>query len=81
VKLCCLTLIVKILLTAAAAADSAGKQSLDSAMEELSQLAKRKELVLSTVFLASYFGSYVGPDGARDVQKYIENGETILLSK
>ena len=60
---------------------SGGKKSLDTAMRELLQLAKRKELVLTSDFLGSYFGSYVGPNGPRDVQKYIEDGETIPLVK
>jgi len=59
---------------------SAGKESLDTAMRSLFQQARRKELVLTSDFLGSYFGSYVGPDGPQDVQKYIENGETIPLS-
>jgi hypothetical protein len=43
--------------------------------------SKRKELVLTSDFLGSYFRSYVGPNGPRDVQKYIEDGETIPLVK
>jgi len=50
-------------------------------MRGLFQQAKRKELVLTSDFLGSYFGSYVGPDELRDVQKYIEDGETIPLTK
>jgi predicted metalloprotease with PDZ domain len=58
---------------------SGGKESLDTAMRNLLQQARRHELVLTSDFLGSYFGSYVGPDGPQDVQKYIENGETIPL--
>ena len=60
---------------------SGGKESLDTAMRNLFQQARRKELVLTSDFLGSYFGSYVGPDGDRDIQKYIEDGETIPLAK
>jgi predicted metalloprotease with PDZ domain len=60
---------------------SGGKQSLDTAMRDLFLEAKRKELVLTDDFLAKYFGSYLGTDGAQDVQKYIEDGETIPFSK
>jgi predicted metalloprotease with PDZ domain len=60
---------------------SGGKESLDTAMRDLFQLAKRKELVLTSDFLGSYFRSYVGPNGPRDVQEYIEDGETIPLVK
>jgi predicted metalloprotease with PDZ domain len=60
---------------------SGGKESLDTVMGDLFLQAKRKELVLTDDFLARYFGSYVGPDGARDVQKYIEDGETIPLAR
>jgi len=60
---------------------SAGEQSLDTAMRDLFQQAKRKELILTSDFLGSYFGSYVGPDGTHDIQKYIEDGETIPLAK
>ncbi len=60
---------------------SSGKESLDTAMLSLSQLAKRKELILTDDFLASYFGHYIGSEGSREVQEYIENGETIPLAK
>lgn len=60
---------------------SGAKQSLDTAMLDLSLEAKRKELVLTDDFLAKYFGSYPGTDSAQDMQKYIEDGETIPLSK
>jgi predicted metalloprotease with PDZ domain len=60
---------------------SAGKASLDSAMRDLFQLAKRKEVILNSDFLANYFGAYVGPDAPRDIQKYIEGGETIPFVK
>ena len=50
-------------------------------MLSLSQLAKRKELILTDDFLASYFGHYIGSEGSREVQEYIENGETIPLAK
>jgi len=60
---------------------SGGKESLDTAMRGLFQQAKRKELVLTSPFLGSFFASYVGPDGTRDVQRYIEDGATIPLSK
>ena len=60
---------------------SGDKESLDVAMRNLFQEAKRKEVVLTDDFLANYFGIYVGPEGARDVQRYIEGGETIPLSK
>jgi predicted metalloprotease with PDZ domain len=60
---------------------SGGKESLDTAMRDLFQQAKRKEIVLTTDFLGKHFGSYTGPDGPRDVQKYIEDGETIPLTK
>jgi predicted metalloprotease with PDZ domain len=56
---------------------SGGKQSLDKAMLDLFLEAKRKELVLTDDSLAKHFGSYLGTDGAQDVQKYIEDGETI----
>lgn len=59
---------------------SGGKESLDTAMRDLLQQAKQKEVVLTSDFLASYFGSYVGPDGTQDVQKYIDDGETIRLN-
>jgi predicted metalloprotease with PDZ domain len=59
---------------------SGGKQSLDTAMRDLFQEAKRKELVLTGDFLAGYFRSYLGADGGQDVQKYIEQGETIPLA-
>ncbi|MGC2476480.1 MAG: hypothetical protein WA485_19240 [Candidatus Sulfotelmatobacter sp.] len=58
-----------------------GKESLDTGMRDLFQQARKKELVLSSAFLGRYFASYVGPDGTRDVQRYIEDGETIPLSK
>jgi predicted metalloprotease with PDZ domain len=60
---------------------SGGKESLDTAMRDLFQQAKRKELVLTSDFLGSYFASFVGTDGPRDVQKYIEDGDTIPLAK
>jgi len=60
---------------------SGGKESLDTAMRDLFQEAKRKELILTSDFLGSYFGAYVGLDGPRGVQEFIENGETIPLSK
>ena len=60
---------------------SGGKESLDTAMRALFQDAGRKELVLTNGFLSSYFGSYLGSEGSRDVQKYVEDGETIPLSK
>jgi predicted metalloprotease with PDZ domain len=60
---------------------SGAKLSLDTAMLDLSLEAKRKELVLTDDFLAKHFGSYLGADGAQDVQRYIEDGETIPLSK
>jgi predicted metalloprotease with PDZ domain len=60
---------------------SGGKQSLDTAMLDLFLDARRKELLLTDDFLAKHFGSYFGSDGAQDVQKYIEEGETIPLSK
>jgi predicted metalloprotease with PDZ domain len=60
---------------------SGGKESLDTAMRNLWQEAKRRELVLTGDFLAKYFGSYLGSDGVQDVQKYIEDGDTIPLAK
>ncbi len=60
---------------------SGGKESLDTAMRDLFQQARRKELILTSEFLGSHFGSYVGPEGTRDIQKYIEDGETIPLAK
>lgn len=60
---------------------SGGKESLDTAMRNLFQEAKRRELVLTSGLLGNYFGSYVGPDGPRDVERYIEDGETIPLTK
>jgi predicted metalloprotease with PDZ domain len=60
---------------------SGGKESLDTAMRDLFQQARRKEVVLTSAFLGRYFASYVGPDGTRDVQRYIEDGETIPLLK
>jgi len=60
---------------------SGGKESLDAAMRGLFEQAKRKELILTSDFLANYFVSYVGPEGVRDVKKYIEDGETIPLAK
>jgi predicted metalloprotease with PDZ domain len=56
---------------------SRGQQSLDDAMLDLSRLAKTQELVLTSSFLASHFAKYVGPEA--DVQRYLENGETIPL--
>jgi hypothetical protein len=50
-------------------------------MRGLLQEAMRKELVLTNGFLASYFGSYLGSEGSEDVQKYIDDGETIPLAK
>lgn len=58
---------------------SRGQQSLDDAMLDLSRLAKTQELVLTSSFLASYFAKYVGPEAVSDVQRYLENGETIPL--
>jgi len=60
---------------------SGGKESLDTAMRNLLQEAKRREVILTDDFLANYFGPYVGAEGSRDVQKYIEDGETIPPSK
>jgi len=60
---------------------SGGKESLDTAMQALFEQAKRKELILTSDFLANYFVSYVGPEGSRDVKKYIDDGETIPLAK
>jgi predicted metalloprotease with PDZ domain len=56
---------------------SSGQQSLDSAMLDLSRKAKSQELVLTTSFLASHFAKYVGSEAISDVQRYVENGETI----
>ncbi len=60
---------------------SAGKASLDSAMRHLLQLAKQREVILSSDFLGRYFTSYVGPDAPRDIEKYIEGGEMIPFVK
>lgn len=59
---------------------SKGKQSLDDAMLNLLHQAQSRELVLTTRFLSEHFSAYVGPDAARDIQRYIEEGETIPLA-
>ncbi len=50
-------------------------------MRDLFKQATRKELILTSDFLANYFVSYVGPEGSRDFKKYIEDGETIPVAK
>jgi predicted metalloprotease with PDZ domain len=39
--------------------------------------ASQKEIVLTNASLAAHFSAYVGSDATRDVQKYIDEGETL----
>ena len=53
------------------------KQSLDDGMLALLHEAAQKEIVLTDAFLATHFSAYVGSDAKRDIQRFVEDGETI----